>query len=170
MCEKCSEIILYDKIYSPKEYLNCIEYIKGLLTEGGYILTEKSCEIDKIKDENSCWADDIITHVIKCKKCGQEFRLCVDTYHGTGGSFTLTNYKSKWKNKAVYGTNGNTVLFGVNIFDYKWIRTDELADVRKSMFGKRHILPVYKVIIDNCEYKFAATEINSYKWIFFTEK
>jgi hypothetical protein len=85
--DKCNNIILRDSFYSPKAYLNCLAYIEELLNTGKFVLIEKSCDIDKTKDENGYWIDDLIHHVIQCKKCGNYFNCVTDTYHGRG-SFT----------------------------------------------------------------------------------
>jgi hypothetical protein len=84
VCGNCNSIILRDSFYSPKDYLNCLEYIQELLNTCNFELVEKSCDLDKIKDENGCWVDDIISHVIQCKKCGKHFTCFIDTYHGRG--------------------------------------------------------------------------------------
>ena len=87
MCDNCKNIILRDSFYSPRDYTNCLIYIQELLNTGNYALIEKSCDLDKTKNENGCWTDDIIVHVIQCKKCGKCFSCSIDTYHGRG-SFT----------------------------------------------------------------------------------
>ncbi len=84
MCDNCNDIILRDSFYNPKQYLNCLEYIQELLNTGDFVLVEKSCDLDKVQDEKGCWIDDIIGHVIRCKKCGKHFTCSIDTYHGRG--------------------------------------------------------------------------------------
>ena len=86
MCENCENIRLVKLFKSPREYRRCVEYIKSLVDGGGFELVEGSCPLDKAEDENGCWADDIICHVIRCGKCGQVFSCRVNTYRG-GGSF-----------------------------------------------------------------------------------
>lgn len=85
MCENCENIRLIKLFRSPYEYLQCVEYIKDLLSDG-FELVEGNCPLDEVRDENGHWADDIIYHVIKCEKCGQVFSCCVNTYRG-GGAF-----------------------------------------------------------------------------------
>lgn len=85
-CECCGNIKLIKLFASPYEYLQCVEYIKTLISDGGFELIDGNCPLDGVMNENNCWADDIIYHVIKCKKCGQEFSCCCNTYRG-GGSF-----------------------------------------------------------------------------------
>lgn len=86
MCENCENIRLVKLFNSPYEYLQCVEYIKSLISNGGFELIEGNCPLDRVKDENGYWADDIIYHVIGCEKCGQVYSCCVNTYRG-GGAF-----------------------------------------------------------------------------------
>ena len=84
MCDNCMNIILRDSFYSPKDYLNCLSYIQELLDVGNFVLVEKSCDLDKVQNEIGGWIDDIIGHVIQCKKWGKHFTCSIDTYHGRG--------------------------------------------------------------------------------------
>ena len=86
MCYNCNDITLRDSFYSLQDYLNCLEYIAELNSNGNYEIIEKTCSIDKVKNSNGCWVCDTISHVLECKKCGQKFKCFADTYHG-GGSF-----------------------------------------------------------------------------------
>lgn len=84
MCENCKEIILRDSFYSAVEYLNCLEYIQELIETGRFILVKKTCDLDRVKDENGHWNDDIIEHIVQCVQCGKQFLCFSDTYHGHG--------------------------------------------------------------------------------------
>ncbi|MBF1207025.1 MAG: hypothetical protein HXM08_06960, partial [Fusobacterium periodonticum] len=53
-------------------------------------------------------------------------------------------------------------LFGVNIFDYKWEDTREIA--------KECDFPIYKVIIDGKEHEFATKETSNNVWCFYLPK
>lgn len=86
MCENCNSIVLKDRLCTPKDYIECIEYIKRLLSSGDYDLLESSCDISEVKTSEGNWAADIICHVIRCKNCGQKYTCYVNTYRG-GGSF-----------------------------------------------------------------------------------
>ena len=85
ICENCGDIKLIKLFRSPYEYLQCVEYIKELISDGGFDLVEGNCPLDNVKNTNG-WADDIIYHVIRCRKCGQVYSCCVNTYRG-GGAF-----------------------------------------------------------------------------------
>ena len=58
---------------------------KNIKVEKSFSLPDKYLSIlDKLMDENGYWVDDLITHEIKCKKCGTVFVCACDTYHGNG--------------------------------------------------------------------------------------
>lgn len=46
-------------------------------------------------------------------------------------------YRTKTWQHEVTGFDGNTILFGVNIFDYEWKSTgEEMLDVSKKRFAE----------------------------------
>ena len=75
-----------------------------------------------------------------------------------------------WKSKSwqleITGIDGNTKLFGVNIFDYQWIDTKQRVQVSDLSYE----VPVYTVIIDNVQYEFAAGERSNCVWNFYVYK
>ncbi len=78
-----------------------------------------------------------------------------------------------WKEKTwqheVTGVDGNTTLFGVNIFDYEWESTGKRVKVRDPNGGERKI-DVYAVTIDGQRHEFAAGEFSMCVWGFYLEK
>ena len=84
MCNNCDDIVLRDSFYSPEDYLNCLKYIQELIDTGQFTLAEKTCDLDKVKDEKGYWVGDIIEHVIQCRKCRKYYSCSSDTYHGRG--------------------------------------------------------------------------------------
>ena len=84
MCEICEKVKTVDFFPTPKAYLDCLKYIQSLVDSGSFQFESKDCDTDKVKDENGCWIDDVICHVIKCKNCGQCFICGVVTYRGRG--------------------------------------------------------------------------------------
>lgn len=80
----------------------------------------------------------------------------------------------KWKEKTwqheITGVDGNTILFGVNIFDYKWESTNQSVIVRDPLYGQEYKFSVYKVIINEQEYEFAAGEFSNCVWGFYILK
>lgn len=84
MCDLCNNIILQKKFYSPRDYRNCLTYIQSLIESGNYEIVEQTCDFDNVKDSDGNWIGDIISHIIRCKNCGQKFTCFCDTFHGTG--------------------------------------------------------------------------------------
>ncbi len=80
----------------------------------------------------------------------------------------------KWKEKTwqheLTGFEGNAILFGVNIFDYEWESTHQSVKVRDPLYGQEYKFTVYKVIINEQEYEFAAGEFSNCVWGFYILK
>lgn len=74
-----------------------------------------------------------------------------------------------WQYK-ITGVEGNTELFGVNIFKYNWKSTGERIEVQDPLYGQSHQFYVYKVKIRKEEYKFAAGEFSNCIWGFYVEE
>ena len=51
MCNNCDDIVLRNSFYSPEDYLNCLKYIQELIDTRNFTLVEKTCDLDKVKDE-----------------------------------------------------------------------------------------------------------------------
>ena len=73
-----------------------------------------------------------------------------------------------WKHE-ITGFDGNTILFGVNIFDYEWTMTGEKVEVTDPLYGHKYRFPVYKVLILGREYKFAAGEFSNCVYGFYVQ-
>ncbi len=75
-----------------------------------------------------------------------------------------------WKSKSwqleTTGIDGNTKLFGVNIFDYQWVDTKQRVQVSDLSYE----VPVYTVMVDNVQYEFAAGERSNRVWNFYLYK
>ena len=74
-----------------------------------------------------------------------------------------------WQHE-ITGVDGNTSLFGVNIFKYNWLDTGEKAEIADHLYGQKYVFPVYKVFIRKKEYKFAAGEFRNCIWGFYIQK
>ena len=90
MCDICENNQLRKCFPKPDDYLACLDYIRGLIDSGDFDMESQTCDIDKVKNQNGCWADDIIEHTIKCKKCGQMFICSANTFRGGGSFETVT--------------------------------------------------------------------------------
>lgn len=79
-----------------------------------------------------------------------------------------------WKEKTwrheVTGVEGDTSLFGVDIFDHEWKKTDRSVNVRDPLYGQDYRFPVYQVVIDGQEHEFAAGEFSNCIWGFYIWK
>ena len=75
-----------------------------------------------------------------------------------------------WKEKTwqfeITGIDGNTKLFGVNIFDYQWTDTKQRVQVSDLSYE----VPVYTVMIGDKQYEFAAGERSNCVWNFYLYK
>ncbi len=75
-----------------------------------------------------------------------------------------------WKSKSwqleTTGIDGNTKLFGVNIFDYQWVDTKQRVQVSDLSYE----VPVYTIMVDNVQYEFAAGERSNCVWNFYLYK
>lgn len=74
-----------------------------------------------------------------------------------------------WQHE-VTGVDGNTILFGVNIFDYEWKKTNEFVKVHDPLYGNEYKFDIYTVMINGQEQKFAAGEFSNCVWGFYTCK
>ena len=78
-----------------------------------------------------------------------------------------------WKEKTWQyekaGIDGNTTLFGVNIFDYEWESTGKRVKVC-APHGEELKVDVYTVTIDGQQHEFAAGELRMAVWGFFLEQ
>jgi hypothetical protein len=68
------------------------------------------------------------------------------------------------------GVDGNCVLFGVNIFDYKWINTGQKVRVADPLHKKNHSICIYNVTINQDTFEFAAGELSNCVYGFYTKK
>ena len=53
-------------------------------------------------------------------------------------------------------TDGNVILFGVNIFDYEWKNTHKSVKVRDPLYDQEYKFPIYTVVINGHKATIAA--------------
>ncbi|MDE6435465.1 MAG: hypothetical protein K2L07_14720 [Lachnospiraceae bacterium] len=82
----------------------------------------------------------------------------------------MKSLKSKTWQHEITGVDGNTILFGVNIFDYEWKNTNEFVKVYDPLYDQEYKFDIYTVIINGQEQKFAAGEFSNCVWGFYTLK
>lgn len=78
--------------------------------------------------------------------------------------------KSKTWQHEITGSDGNVILFGVNIFDHEWKNTHKSANVRDPLYGQEYKFPIYTVVINGQEQEFAAGEFSNCVWGFYLLK
>lgn len=84
MCKSCEKVKTINFFSTPNDYLVCLHDIQSLVDSGDFLFESKDCDIDKVKDKDGFWIDDVISHVIRCKNCGQCFTCTAITYSGRG--------------------------------------------------------------------------------------
>ena len=77
--------------------------------------------------------------------------------------------KKTWQHE-ITGVDGNTILFGVNIFDYLWETTGQRVTVRDPLYGQEYKFPVYTAVINGEAHEFVAGEFSNCVWGFFLLK
>ena len=75
----------------------------------------------------------------------------------------------QWEH-AITSSSNNVMLFGVNVFDYKWQCTGERAIVRDTLNQKYRYWDVYKIEVDGKEHEFATGEFSNCVWGFYIPK
>ena len=83
LCDICKNVKV-GKFEDPEEYLEILSYLKEMIANDNYEMLASDYPIDAVQDENGCWVDDVISHIVKCKKCGAHIDCYCDTYHGFG--------------------------------------------------------------------------------------
>lgn len=80
MCDNCKSVKVVKTIKSPEEYLDILEYIKGLVENGNYKYDGGNSPVEAIK----YWPQNGLWYRIKCKDCSTYFTLWYDTFQGKG--------------------------------------------------------------------------------------
>ena len=78
-------------------------------------------------------------------------------------------FKKTWEH-TITGTDGNCILFGVNIFNYKWNDTKEKVTIKDPLYHQPYDFSIYTVDINGILKRFAAGEFSNCIWGFYLEK
>lgn len=78
-------------------------------------------------------------------------------------------YHMAWKYE-IAGQEGQCKLFGVNIFDYRWLATGNKVEVKDPIYQREHIFMIWQVEIDGQIYQFAAGEFSNGVWGFYLQE
>jgi hypothetical protein len=87
MCPQCDAFGAPLGFSLPSQYHRFVDHLRAALAAGELTLVSGNVDLDAIAPGRP-WpgADDALLHVVRGPRCGQRFRLVVDTYHG-GGSW-----------------------------------------------------------------------------------
>ncbi|MFC6039529.1 hypothetical protein ACFPYN_08840 [Paenisporosarcina macmurdoensis] len=88
-CLKCDGFNEKISITSLYEYFNLLEQLKLIISQGTLVLTEGNCDIEDLKSGGT-FPKDYIFHAFKCVKCSRKYQLSVETYHGSGGKWDIS--------------------------------------------------------------------------------
>lgn len=79
-------------------------------------------------------------------------------------------WKAKTWQHEITGSDGNVMLFGVNIFEYEWKETGRTVRVCDPLYGQEYKFSVYTVNINGENQEFAAGEFSNCIWGFYLLK
>ncbi|MDF2505509.1 MAG: hypothetical protein K0R06_3003 [Clostridium sp.] len=88
VCQVCDDLHETIILEHPYQYYSIVEQIKTMLKEGILVLTKGNCDFSLI-ERNMPFPDDVPCHVFMCSSCESRFKLCVETFHGSGGSWKV---------------------------------------------------------------------------------
>jgi len=89
-CTQCDDLQATVEIRVPRDLTNVIRMVQPHLRDGS--LEELPSGLPSTPrfealNENGPW-DDLVGHRFRCRLCRSEFNLSVNTYHGSGGSWS----------------------------------------------------------------------------------
>jgi hypothetical protein len=87
MCDACKGFAKRIGVKTPREYRDILGQIDALTAAKVFRLVE-GVSLKEILEAKQ-WPDDMIVHIFECTNCGQRFRLAVETYHGSGGTWEM---------------------------------------------------------------------------------
>jgi hypothetical protein len=88
-CMSCRDLGEVLEIKSPAQLARAIRVVRGRVADGTLVeVAQSSGAPDAFVSlqEHAPWPD-YIEHTFRCARCGQRFRLTVETYHGVGGKW-----------------------------------------------------------------------------------
>lgn len=93
-CPKCKELGIQYRISSPNELRHAIVVIRsaidaGVLSETSHMDAKKEGWRTQFASLESGPPDDLVLCYFACNSCNQHFCLSCETYHGSGGSWSL---------------------------------------------------------------------------------
>ena len=86
MCPKCQGFGRQLQVKHPHECYGLIRQIEQVVSEGTFASVAGNFKLADVRP-GAPWPDDCIHHTFRCTNCSQTFRLAVETYHGSGGTW-----------------------------------------------------------------------------------
>lgn len=80
----------------------------------------------------------------------------------------MKQYKEPTWHHEVTGFDGDTTLFGINIFSVPWEDMHQKVKVKDPLYQKEHWVWIYRAEIGGKIHEFAAGEIRNSVWAFYT--
>ncbi len=90
-CDRCQDLCVEYRITLPSDLRRAIKIIGDSVNDGTLqevqLAPKPYCSVP-FQDlvTGGAW-DDIVSYDFQCYRCGQEFNLGAETYHGRGGSW-----------------------------------------------------------------------------------
>lgn len=88
MCQICDDLHETIRIKHPFQYYSIVEQIKTMMQECILVLIHSNCDFSLI-ERDMPFLDDVQCHIFMCTSCECKFELCVETFHGSGGSWEV---------------------------------------------------------------------------------
>ena len=83
-CDNCSFLMENYRFGNPKQYLSILNDMAEAVSSGQFVITEQTCDFNRVQHSTGTWHSDSLSHSIRCIKCGAYFTCNCDTYHGNG--------------------------------------------------------------------------------------
>jgi hypothetical protein len=88
MCRRCDGFVERRRVNSPYEYQDLVRQILETIQQGTSQVLSGSCPLEEILISKT-WPGDVIVHILGCTTCSRRFRLEIQTYHGSDGTWEV---------------------------------------------------------------------------------
>jgi hypothetical protein len=90
ICDTCGDLRLSVEIQTPGDLSKALRVIRANLADSSITDVTQSNNSQSGEflnlEERGPWPDHL-SYQFKCTRCGHQFRLAVETYHGAGGTW-----------------------------------------------------------------------------------
>ena len=80
-CGECADLSERRHFSESREYRAIARRLMEIVGQGRFVLLKASCPLRELF--GPVWPGDLLEHIFRCAKCGDEFRLFADTWHGS---------------------------------------------------------------------------------------